>query len=581
MNEIDHQATAPGGPQAPKRICFLFNAQRHQLLHGISTAVELARRPGVEVHVWSPSEGHVAYAQEAAERLGGAPIVYSVVSPALLRAVCQATGAAVPPKVLSLGLLAQRLNAFDAIALPERTSILLKRLGATAPAYIHLDHGAGDRAAGFDPRIRAFDLVLMAGEKHRERMAREGLIHPGRHAVVGYPKFEAADAIRDPAWRPFANRRPTALYNPHFSDLGSWEAFGEPMLRAFAAQDRYNLIVAPHVRMLDGKARRARWQGLIDTYAAYENIRIDTGSDRCIDMTYTSLADVYVGDVSSQVYEFLRTPRPCVFLDAHGVDWARDENYAHWRFGPVVRSPGLLLEAIDHAVAAHWRFLDTQIQGFDETFATSATPASARAADAITTFLARRARVEWPTGLVREGLRRAATVAVAAGMGWMAHGALAERAGIKPGGPGFVDEAVTSHRTTLIRAAMKSQPEVRQFDPVEIYTATRIRVPRLPPSLTLADVQIYPSDWGPIVQIAAVTARGEPVSLVAMRIDTPAEGKPILETYRGDRVAYWEENGQAYGVVGAIPAKRLLSIAAELAQDTAHRAPSELAESVS
>ena len=30
----------------PVRVCFFFNAQRHQLLHGISIAAELARTPG-------------------------------------------------------------------------------------------------------------------------------------------------------------------------------------------------------------------------------------------------------------------------------------------------------------------------------------------------------------------------------------------------------------------------------------------------------------------------------------------------------------------------------------------------------
>jgi hypothetical protein len=51
-------------------------------------------------------------------------------------------------------------------------------------------------------------------------------------------------------------------------------------------------------------------------------------------MTYTSLADLYVGDVSSQVYEYLRDPRPCLFLDRGVPGWSEDESYAHWRFGP-------------------------------------------------------------------------------------------------------------------------------------------------------------------------------------------------------------------------------------------------------
>jgi hypothetical protein len=545
------------------RICFFFNAQRHQLLHGLSTAVELARLGGVEVHVVSPSEGHVAYARAVVERLGGAPIVFAVAGSRILAGLAALSAKAVPPKAISLGLLARRLNGYDAIAVPERTSILLKRLGATRPRYIHLDHGAGDRAAGFDPRIREFDMVLLPGDKHRARMLREGLITPGRYAVVGYPKFDAADAVRDTSWRPFDNDRPTVLYNPHFSDLGSWAKFGESVLRAFAAQDRYNLILAPHVRMMDGKA--ARWRGMIETYGRRPNIHIDAGSDRSIDMTYTALADVYLGDVSSQVYEYLRTPGPCVFLDSHGVDWMQDESYAHWRFGPVVRAPDAVLPAIDQAIAGHAGFREIQAEGFERTFTSGPVAASRRAALALRAFLADRDQATPPTApRVRRHALRAAMRAVAAGVGWTSHAALDLVA--RRGDPVFVAEAVTSHRMTKVRAAMRLQSEVRILDRTEIRNATGIRVPDLPARWRVADVQVYPSERGPIVQVAALTETGEPLSIVAMRIDTPSRGRPMLEEHRGDRVAYWEEGDQAYGLVGALPAQVLLTLAAELAK---------------
>ena len=48
---------------------------------------------------------------------------------------------------------------------------------------------------------------------------------------------------------------------------------------------------------------------------------VDLDSHRLNDMTYTNAADIYLGDVSSQVYEFSTQPRPCVFINAHGVAW--------------------------------------------------------------------------------------------------------------------------------------------------------------------------------------------------------------------------------------------------------------------
>lgn len=373
----------------PLRVCFFFNAQRHQLLHGISTAVALARRPGFAVTVMAPSDDHIAYARALAERLGGAPVDYVRPRSALLDIARRLTGGQVPPKLLTLARLAPLLNRFDAIALPERTSLILRRIGVRRPRFIHLDHGAGDRAIGFDPRIRHFDYVLMAGDKHRRRLQREGLIRDGAHAVVGYPKFEAADAARTPGWAPFpGDPRPVVLYNPHFSaELGSWERFGSRVLEAFAAQDRYNLILAPHVRLFDGKVAEAKWGALLDRYRGSPRILIDTGGDRSIDMSYTDIADIYLGDVSSQIYEFLRKPRPCLFLDAHDVDWREDENYGHWRFGPVIGDGDDIIGAVDSARATHGAFRAAQEQGFVETFDQPGASGSQRAAEAIARYL--------------------------------------------------------------------------------------------------------------------------------------------------------------------------------------------------
>lgn len=378
------------------RVCFLFNAQLHQLLHGISIAVELARKPRFEVTVLSPSREHIEYARQSVDRLGGAPIKFEMAETRILRHLQAITGRSIQPKKLTLGSIIPKLKAYDAIAIPERTSLILKTLGVRGPSFVHLDHGAGDRAAGFDPRIKQFDFVLMAGEKHRQRLLREGLIREGAYAVVGYPKFEAAEAARDADWHPFPeDDRPIVLYNPHFTALGSWEKFGAEVLRTFAGQDRYNLILAPHVRLLDRDRAWCRWRDTITQYLDHPRIYFDRGSSRSIDMTYTMLADVYLGDVSSQVYEFLRKPRPCAFLDANGIRWEADENYAHWRFGPVLRDTGGLIEAIDGARARHGDFKREQEDGFALTFDRAGADGSERAANAIGAFLtARRSMIE-------------------------------------------------------------------------------------------------------------------------------------------------------------------------------------------
>src|SRR3546814_16391226 len=86
------------------------------------------------------------------------------------------------------------------------------------------------------------------------------------------------------------------------------------VLDLFANSNRYNLIFAPHVRLFDPPAAECYAQ--FERYRKLPHMHIDLGSERSIDMSYTGSADLYLGDVSSQVAEYLYRPRPCVFLNA-------------------------------------------------------------------------------------------------------------------------------------------------------------------------------------------------------------------------------------------------------------------------
>lgn len=374
-------------PQA--RIAFFFNAQAHQVLHGATIAEELARGWPVTVDILASSQVNLDIARRAilpdSEHLLG----FELVGSALARRIAARHGVVVPPKLLTLLATRRLLNGYDAIALPERTSILLRKLGVRRPRFIHIDHGAGDRAAGFDKRIAQFDFALMAGEKQRRRMIAEQLIAEESSAIVGYPKFEAADRLRDHGWSPFADQKPIVLYNPHFSaELGSWTTDGHDIARNIVESGRYNLIIAPHIRMCDRRRGRAAAEAIFGLFRIYPNVHLDFGSQRSIDMTYTSLADIYLGDVSSQVYEFLRRPRPCLFVNSHGRAWRDDPNYAHWAFGDVVGNAAAVLSALDEAAGRHGEYLDAQLSAFGDTFDLSGPQSSSvRAAAAIADFM--------------------------------------------------------------------------------------------------------------------------------------------------------------------------------------------------
>jgi hypothetical protein len=236
--------------------------------------------------------------------------------------------------------------------------------------------------------------VLVSGPKVRDRLIAEAGVTPEHISMVGYPKF---DLIPEPASRlPFqANGRPTIVYNPHVSPhLSSWYRDGRAVLDFFVDHPDYNLIFAPHVMLFErpfvltiDKLRIDRPGSIADKYLNAPNIHIDLGSRLSTDMTYTLAADLYLGDVSSQVYEFLVQPRPCVFINSHRVRFENDPNYVHWQAGEVISGPAELGAAIANAWERHAGYAPVQERLFQQSFDLTRTSSSIRAARAIVKFV--------------------------------------------------------------------------------------------------------------------------------------------------------------------------------------------------
>lgn len=384
---------------APRRIGFLFNHDElHQVAHVAPIIAALQRRaPTASVEVITSSERQAEAVRSFLDPACPVPAFWSIRPHAGVRLVEKMLGNMIPlNRLSSLKRSTDLFRQFDALVVPETTTTFLKKNGRTdRPALIFFPHGAGDRSIGFSPEIGLFDYVLLPGAKTRDRMLAAGVIRPDNHRLVGYPKFEAyGDRPPVPL---FDNDKPTVLYNPHFDPLlSSWFRFGEQILDHFAGQTDYNLIFAPHVMLFQRKIlasvehRLLRFRQRIDPrYAALDHIHIDTGSSRSVDMTYTSAADIYLGDVSSQIYEYIRTPRPAIFLNSHEAEWRGNPNYEHWTFGPVLDDPAGLGAALAEVTPLPDEYRHVQTQAFTYSFdMDSDQPPSQRAADAIADYLA-------------------------------------------------------------------------------------------------------------------------------------------------------------------------------------------------
>ncbi len=385
--------------RGPMRIGFLFNHdQIHQVAHSLPIALALAKGGFAgEIFVATTNER----IRREVLRLGGDEIGRHITHVDLgLRArsllLSRPLEGLVPSrKLLVYGDNLDFFRSLDMLVVAEKTSLVLKTLyGLKNLKIVHTRHGAGDRAIGFDKASAGFDHVFCSGPKVRERLIAEAKVSPEKISMVGYPKFDMLDP--SVTMFPVRSRAPIVLYNPHCSaHLSSWFKHGRQVLDFFLDNPNYQLIFAPHVMLFErkfvltiDKLRIDRPGHIEERYLRAPNIHIDLGSRASTDMSYTMMADIYLGDVSSQIYEFLLHPRPCLFLNSHRADWRQDPNYGHWRAGPVIDTPAELADGLKRAMASHEEaYRPVQQQMFASSFDLTDKPSSQRAAEVLAALL--------------------------------------------------------------------------------------------------------------------------------------------------------------------------------------------------
>jgi hypothetical protein len=380
------------------RIGFLFNHdQIHQVAHSLPIALALADIGfGGEIVV---ATTNAALAAEV-RRIGGAHIGTTVEHVELQPSQLARRMDAVLGRVVPAGkLLIYRDNlaffrSLDVLVVAEKTSLILKkRYGLTDLGIVHTRHGAGDRAIGFNKASACFDHVLCSGPKIRDRLVSEAGMDPDAITIVGYPKFDLVRETKKVRFLPTAAQ--VVLYNPHPSPhLSSWYRHGHGVFEQFIGRSEHGLLFAPHVMLFQRQFVVTIDRLTVDKageiparFLRGDNIKVDLGSRASTDMSYTLSADIYLGDASSQVYEFLLRPRPCIFLDSHGHDWRGDPNFQHWNAGEVITHPDQLPMALERADELHaTRYRAIQEDLFTQSFDLNETPSSIRAAGAVAAF---------------------------------------------------------------------------------------------------------------------------------------------------------------------------------------------------
>lgn len=364
-----------------RRVGFLFLGPAAHIAHAATVAFELDAMPGYEATALVSSDVHAETIGGLAARYGGDCRVERLQAGPLHRLLRLYKRRAHPRVRYVLGHNRRRLGEFDALVSTDAHPAL-GRL-RDRPRMVLAGHGAGLRAHGRYPGMDAFDLFLLPGRTKLDRLRQMGYVDEERSRIIGYPKFDLATAGRGRAPL-FGNGNPVVLYNPHFNPReSSWPRWGRRVLDWFLAHPQYNLVFAPHV-LLSAHARVR----LAKRHLRAANIHVDLAGPALIDMTYTGLADIYLGDVSSQVYEFVgHRPRPCIFLDPHRRPWRDNPNLDMWRMGTVLDDLAGLGHVLQTARACFDRYRAEQLRATADAFDLREIPAGRRGAQAIADLL--------------------------------------------------------------------------------------------------------------------------------------------------------------------------------------------------
>jgi hypothetical protein len=374
------------------RVGFLLNHYYlHQVPHVVPYAFELSRRfQDFDVTIFSSTADEQHYARDIGEAYPDHGVIFRRLDiPIWVKAVEPVfRNYFFIRKEFALRSNIKEFANLDVLVSPEMTCLSLRRHHSLQKLrLIFTGHGAGDnrKIGSFDSRIGKFDLALLPGRKYAEALLEIGYLNKDIYAISGYPKFEIMHKLGVKRNDYFNNGRPTVVYNPHHAPhMTSWHRFGREVLDFFLASKDYNLIFAPHVVLFERAwAQGARFPAEIKST---DNVLIDLGSRASTDMSYLYGADIYLGDNSSQVYEFIETPKPCVFLNAQGPGWQDDPSYKHWHFGPVIENINQLPDALSKARTSLPQYSEAQRTGFKVTFETSDGESAARGADIIAEF---------------------------------------------------------------------------------------------------------------------------------------------------------------------------------------------------
>lgn len=361
------------------KVAFLFLGEMLLVPHLWPIVDSLARlRPDMLIDLWVSTSAHEALiggwldSSHANVRIRRAPGFLQLADLEI------GDNPPLPSKLPMLAKLATRIMGTRVLVCAEQTSLWLPRVIPGRRRFIFTVHGAGPLNYNRDGRLRCAWRLLVPSNLHTADHLAHG-IKADRIVETGYAKASFAPSrCRTDL---FKEDRPIILYTPHWQRYrSSWWEWGREIVAMLAAQDRYNVILAPHQRLFE---RDAEASAILQDAARAPHIHVDDGSFAMVDGSYTKAADLYLGDTSSQIIEFLAQPRPCVLLQPPALSWRESDAEGYRNCGVVVRDRADIWSAIESASDQHPHYADFQASFAARALGDTSAAAPVRAADAI------------------------------------------------------------------------------------------------------------------------------------------------------------------------------------------------------
>lgn len=333
------------------KIAFLYFDKSYIIYHSLSIAIELAKYNQYQIDILcTPRNAALVKTRISHISIGTINII--VLRPYWFFSIPYYLETKLQLKKSLFIKYKKQLAQYDAFVCATYNDLFLQKILGNRKKnwYVFSDHGIPNRLYSYDRKILQFDLFFLLGHQEERRRQQLGQLQKTNHAKTGFIKPDICTI--PPTQQLFKQRQLTVLYNPHWQkELASFDKFGRKILHFFATHQEYNLIFAPHARLL---ARRWwNWKHVF-AFRNYPNILIDAESERSNDMTYTQLADIYLGDASSQASEFIFIKeRPCIFLDAHDIKNHPKERPDSWKYGEVIDQFDKFAPALATALEKH------------------------------------------------------------------------------------------------------------------------------------------------------------------------------------------------------------------------------------